>query len=55
MKNYLKFIIVVFAISVALFSSLKADAKGKSAGSCDDKPKSCGTTSDGRLITGDYS
>lgn len=55
MKNYLKFVIVVFAVTVALFGSIGVDAKGKSAGSCDDKPKSCGTTSNGDPIVGEYS
>jgi hypothetical protein len=56
MKNYLKFVIAVAAITIATFGSV-SDAVAKvrpSAGTCDSCDADCGTSSSGGCITGHY-
>lgn len=56
MKNYLKFIVAVFGITVATFSTIDAKATGKKK-DLSDPVKCisygfCGTTHDGKTIEG---
>lgn len=58
MKNYLKFVVVVFGVTIALFSSISSQAQkdqGKLPGSCSRTMDVCGTTSGGNVIDGVYS
>ena len=55
MKNYLKFVVAVFGVIIATFGSINASANAPVATSCDNSLKNCGTTPDGRPITGNYS
>lgn len=62
MKNYLKFVVAVFGVTVATFGSI-ANASAKIVGrpkpicmtSCDNSISTCGTTPEGNTITGNYS
>lgn len=56
MKNYLKFIVAVSAFTFAILSSVNAHAKlPTSPGSCDSSCTTCGRTTNGDIITGNYS
>lgn len=57
MKNYLKFVVAVFGVTIATFGTItNANAKSASTNnSCDSSIKNCGTTPDGHTITGNYS
>ncbi|WP_158615225.1 hypothetical protein [Flavobacterium sp. LS1R10] len=57
MKNYLKFVVAVFGVTIATFGTI-TNATAKIApidNSCDNSIKNCGTTPDGQNITGNYS
>lgn len=57
MKNYLKFVVVVFGVTIALFGSISSQAQkdqGKQPGSCTKSMDVCGTTSGGNVIDGVY-
>jgi hypothetical protein len=57
MKNYLKFIVAVFGVTITLLSSISSKAQkspGKKPGSCTLTMDVCGTTSGGNVIDGKY-
>jgi hypothetical protein len=55
MKNYLKFIVAVFTITIATFGSINVKAKQLAVyGTCSNTLATCGTTSGGNVITGNY-
>jgi hypothetical protein len=56
MKNYLKFIVAVFVLTITTFSSTAVHAKKVADGChCDDSSSTCGKTTDGNIILGTYS
>lgn len=57
MKNYLKFIVAVFGVTIAIFSSVNvvADPVDQNPdGGCSGSTGECGKTSDGKVIVGVY-
>ncbi|MDX6189988.1 hypothetical protein SGQ83_11565 [Flavobacterium sp. Fl-318] len=62
MKNYLKFIIAVFGVTMALCTSLSMSANRNDkdqdgpgpSGTCTLSMNVCGTTGDGNVISGTY-
>ena len=55
MKNYLKFVVAVFGVTIAIFGSINASANVPVANSCDRSMDHCGTTPEGNYISGKYS
>lgn len=53
MKNYLKFIVAVFGITVAALTSVDANARQPTKGHCKSYG-TCGTADDGAVIDGKY-
>lgn len=57
MKNYLKFVIVIFGVTVALFSSANVFAGPTDQdpdGGCEGSTGKCGETDAGKIIVGEY-
>jgi hypothetical protein len=54
MKNYLKFVVAVFGLTIATFSSINAHARKAKTPDCSNTLDTCGYTGNGDPICGKY-